>query len=78
MNQEQRLYHYLKENGEITTLTAMNDLGISRLSNVIRDLKRHGTCIVSEYVTGNNRYGEQCSYKVYSIGGKDNDDQNTD
>ena len=78
MNQEQLLLQYLKERGEITTLTAMNDLGISRLSNVIHDLKNHGNVILSEYVTSNNRYGEPCTYKVYWLGGEDNEDQNAD
>lgn len=67
MTQEQRLYEYLKENSGITTLTAMNDLGISRLSNVIHDLKSQGIQIVSSYTKSYNRYGEEVMYKVYQL-----------
>ena len=49
MTQDQRLYEYLKENSGITTLEAMSYLGISRLSNVIHDLKSQGIQIVSSY-----------------------------
>ena len=78
MNQEYLLLQYLQKNGEITTLTAMNELGISRLSNVIRDLKRHGNIILSRYVTGINRYGEPRTYKEYWLGGSENENQNAD
>lgn len=75
--QEQRVIDYLEKKGRITTLTAMNDLGISRLSNVIHDLKDHGYNIVSSWETSNNRYGESCTYKVYRIGDDQNENQNT-
>lgn len=76
--QEKRVLDHLKKKGEITTLTAMNELGISRLSNVIHDLKSHGFNIVSSWKTSNNRYGESCTYKIYRLGDDKNENQNTD
>ena len=69
MNQQQRIYDYMREHGGITTLDAMYDLGVTRLSGRIFDLRKSGVEIDSERVTVKNRYGEDCSVVRYSLRG---------
>lgn len=66
--QNERILSYIEENGSITQLEALNDLGVMRLASRISDLKRKGYNIKSENVTVKNRYGEKCNIKRYSIG----------
>lgn len=42
MTQTERVLAYMKEYGSITSLEAMNHLGVMRLASRISDLKRHG------------------------------------
>ena len=65
MNQEQRVLQYLLTKDKLTTLIAMKILGVSRLSNILNKLRKHGYVIMSEYVTDYNQYGEPCKYKMY-------------
>ncbi|MBC5648475.1 helix-turn-helix domain-containing protein [Christensenella tenuis] len=66
-NQCEKIIQYIKDFGGITTLQAFKDLGITRLSGRIYDLKRMGYCLKSETVTGKNRYGEKTHYAKYSL-----------
>ena len=70
--QNERILSYIEENGSITQLEALNELGVMRLASRISDLKRKGYNIKSENVTVKNRYGEKCSIKRYSLGGAGN------
>ena len=69
MNQRTRIYEYMREHGGITTLDAMYDLGVTRLSGRIFDLRKSGVEIGSERVTVKNRYGEDCSVVRYRLRG---------
>ena len=69
MNQQQRIFEYMKAHGGITTLDAMYDLGVTRLSGRIFDLRKSGVEIDSERITVKNRYGEDCSVVRYSLRG---------
>lgn len=69
MNQQTRIYDYMREHGGITTLDAMYDLGVTRLSGRIFDLRKSGVEIDSERITVKNRYGEDCSVVRYSLRG---------
>ena len=65
--QAQRVLDYMQEFNGITQLEALRDLGVMRLASRISDLRRQGHPIVSELVTVENRFGEKCHVKKYSI-----------
>lgn len=48
-------------------MQAFQDLGITRLSGRIYDLKALGYQIRTETVAGRNRYGEKVHYFKYSL-----------
>ena len=63
MKQTERILKYINDFGSITSLQAMQDLGVMRLASRITDLKQDGYEIDSEYVHSKNRYGEPMRYK---------------
>lgn len=65
--QNQRILDYMAKYGSITPLDAMLDLGVMRLASRITDLKKQGYPIVSKFETVNNRHGEKCRIKRYSL-----------
>ena len=65
--QNQRILDYINENGSITQLEALKELGVMRLASRISDLRRQGYGIISEIETVENRYGEKCRIKRYSL-----------
>ena len=67
LTQCDRVLRHLEDYGSITSLEAMSDYGIMRLASRISDLKGQGYAIVSERVTGKNRYEEPTSYSVYRL-----------
>ena len=70
--QTDRILEYIQENQSISQLEALRDLGIMRLASRITDLKRQGYKIISTTETVNNRFGEKCHIKRYSIRGDTN------
>lgn len=69
MKQTERILKYINDFGSITSLQAMQDLGVVRLASRITDLKQAGYEIDSEYVHSKNRYGEPMRYKRYYMKG---------
>lgn len=65
---QQRVFDYMVEFGSITTLQAFTDLGESRLSAMIFELKKKGVFISSERKEVKNRWGESRWIKEYKIG----------
>lgn len=65
---QQRVFDFIKENGGITTLQANRQLGETRLSARIFELKEKGVNICDEWVSVKNRYGEPRRVKNYFIG----------
>lgn len=63
--QASRVLDYLRENGSITQLEALRDLGVMRLSSRITDLKRIGLHISKKTITVKNRYGDKCRIAKY-------------
>lgn len=59
-----RIYDYMRLFGSIKTFQAFTDLGCSRLSEYIRQLRLEYT-IKDEWITTTNRYGEKVQYKKY-------------
>lgn len=67
VTQANRVLQYIRDFGSITTLQAFQDLGITRLSARIFELKDRGYAIKTDKVTGKNRYGETVHFNRYSI-----------
>lgn len=61
-----RVLNYIKEFGSITTLDAFVDLGCTRLSEYIRQL-RLNHCVKDRWDSTKNRYGEKVEFKRYWI-----------
>lgn len=68
--QAQRVLEYIEAFGSITQHEAMIDLGIMRLASRVSELKKDGYTITGEMVKVKNRFGESCTIKKYSMGGK--------
>lgn len=67
MTQCERVIQYLQEFGSITTLEAVNELGILRLASRICDLTQEGYKFRRETVTGKNRYGDKTHFTRYYL-----------
>lgn len=61
---KERILDYIKTFGSITTFQAFTDLGCTRLSEYIRQL-RLDYIIQDEWISTTNRYGEKVQYKKY-------------
>ena len=67
MKQTERLLGYLAENGSITPLQALNELGIFRLASRINDLRKMGYKISGKMENVENRFGEEVFVKRYFL-----------
>lgn len=65
--QVDRILKYLADFGSITSLQAMDDLGVMRLAARISEMRSSGYDIRKEMITKKNRYGEPCSFAKYTI-----------
>ena len=63
-----RVFDFMVEEKGITSLDAFVELGETRLSARIFELKEKGVNISSENISVQNRYGEKRSVKKYFIG----------
>lgn len=76
MNQKNMVLDYIREFGSITPLDGFRDLGITRLSAVVFNLREEGHDIEKVIETGKNRFGNRTRYARYSFGkGEDNENQ---
>lgn len=64
---KERLLKYLKENGKITTMEAIQNLRNTRLSEYIRQLRANGYVIVNVHKKGTNVFGEKCNYDEFVL-----------
>jgi hypothetical protein len=67
MTQGERILDYMAEVGSISPFEAFFDLGITKLSTRIGELKRSGIKIKQERISGKNRYGEKIHYMRYQL-----------
>jgi hypothetical protein len=65
--QNERIIDYMRQFGGITQLEALRDLGVMRLASRISDLRRLGWDIIADTVEIENRFGETCRIKRYSL-----------
>lgn len=66
MKQKEVVLEYIDRFGSITSFDAFTDLGITRLSSVIHDLRGDGIAITSTTEETKNRYGKMVRYARYS------------
>jgi len=67
LTQKERIIRHLKDKESITSLEAMKEYGIMRLTSRICELKDEGYKIRSEFVSSRNRYNESVSFSKYSL-----------
>lgn len=67
MTQHDRILNYMKEFGSITTLDAFRDLGITKLTTRISELRRDGVQIIGTPEVVENRFGDKCHIHRYSL-----------
>ncbi len=65
--QQERVLNYMSDYGSISSLEAFRDLGVTRLSAVIFNLKRKGVQIRKVKESCKNRYGEPVHFTRYSV-----------
>lgn len=65
MTQHERIINYMEQYGSITPYDAFIDLGITKLSTRIGELKREGVKIEQRREKTENRFGEVCQYTRY-------------
>ncbi len=63
---KERILKYIHDFGSITTYEAFTQLGCTRLSEYIRQI-RQDYRVKDEWVTATNRYGEPTQYKKFWI-----------
>lgn len=63
---KERILQYIHDFGSITTYEAFTQLGCTRLSEYIRQIRQDYT-VSDEWVTATNRYGELTQYKKFWI-----------
>ena len=62
-----RIIDYMKSHKGITSMDAFTDLGITRLSARIKELRESGYNISTIMIDGINRYGEPVRYGLYKL-----------
>lgn len=65
--QNELVLEYLQAYGSITSLQAFNDLGVTRISARIFDLKAEGHHIEDEFISVPRRNGERAQVKKYYL-----------
>ena len=67
ISQKQRVIKYIKDFGSITTFQAYSDLGVTRLSAVMYNIKKDGIKVKTETGKAKNRYGDSTCFARYSF-----------
>ena len=62
-----RILDYIERFGSITQYEALRDLGVMRLASRISELRKQGYDFTCDWVSVENRFGESCSVKRYSL-----------
>ena len=65
--QKQQILDYMVQFGSITTMEAFADLGITKLTTRISELRRDGYDILGERIPAKNRLGKKTFYNRYTI-----------
>nr|DAG46189.1 MAG TPA: helix-turn-helix domain protein [Caudoviricetes sp.] len=65
MNQREKIVFYIQKFGSISSMEAFQDLGITRLSARIYELREEGYKFEETFKASKNRFGEIVYYKRY-------------
>lgn len=66
---QRRVFDYIERFGSITSIEAITDLGETRLSARIWELRDKGIPLSGRFEKVKNRFGEERNVKRYSIAG---------
>lgn len=69
MTQTEKIIEYIQENGSITPLDALKEIGCMRIASRMCDIKKMGYAVNKKMETATNRNGERVMYARYTIGG---------
>lgn len=72
MNQRDRIYEYIEQNGSITPMDAFSMLGITKLASRVSEMRAAGADIIGEWESKKNRYGKTVRYMRYRLGEQNN------
>lgn len=67
MTQCEEILEYMRENGSITPLEALSEIGCMRLASRISELKEAGVKISKTRVPFKTRYGRKSGYAKYKL-----------
>ena len=67
-----RIIEYMKQHNGISSQDAFRELGITRLSARIKELREFGYNISTIMVDGTNRFGEPVRFGLYKLVGDKN------
>lgn len=67
MSQRDRILTYMHDEGSITALEAVRELGVLQLSARLVELEKRGYRFNKKQESSLNRYGEKVYYTRYSI-----------
>jgi len=70
MTQKERVLQHLEHYHVITTWTAIQEYGITRLSGRILELREDGWDIETNMVSWTNRHGEEVRCAMYRLNGR--------
>lgn len=78
MTQCEEILEYLRENGAITPVEAMQEFGCMRLAARIAELKDRGVQIRKTMAKGRNRKGQLVAYAKYVLEVSENETEKAD
>ena len=67
MTQDQAVLDYMHKKGVLSPMTAFYELGITKLATIVSRLIRQGVVIYKMPFTVRNRYGNACTFTMYSL-----------
>ena len=67
MTHHQRIYDYMSKFGSISPMEAFSDLGETKLSTRIGEMRRRGIEIEGREEAGKNRFGQEVRYMRYCL-----------
>ena len=65
MTQKELIIKYMEDFGSSTTIEAFTDLGITKLTTRISELRKDGFIIASKKIDKKNRYGKPVKFNRY-------------
>ena len=67
MNQREMILQYMRENGSITPMEAIEHIGCTKLATRISELIDEGHEIIKDPIQNRNRWGKRVHYMRYRL-----------